>query len=58
MRTVRSLIEELQTFPPEAACFAYEGEVTGVIVNHGKQQGIVYCNEGTPESEEPETEPV
>ena len=36
MRTVKNLIEELQKFPEDAACHAYEGEDTGItIVGYG-----------------------
>ncbi len=65
MRTVKSLIEELQKFPPGATCFAYEGEVSGLIVNYGNQYlingaivpyqiGTIHCGEG--DRDEPETE--
>jgi len=32
MRLVKDLIAELQRFPPDARCYAYEGEITGVVV--------------------------
>lgn len=32
MRTVASLIRELQKFPPDAMCHAYEGERCGLTV--------------------------
>ena len=34
MRTVKSLIEELKKFPDDAQCFAYEGEVSGLVITH------------------------
>jgi hypothetical protein len=50
MRTVKSLIEELQKFPPEAMCYAYEGEIIGVVVyeptaDNKHYLGYVYCGE-------------
>lgn len=32
MKTVASLIRELGKFPPDALCYAYEGEVRGIVV--------------------------
>lgn len=32
MRTVKWLREELAKFPDDALCFAYEGEVTGIVI--------------------------
>jgi hypothetical protein len=32
MRTVGDLVAELSRFPPDALCYAYEGEVRGVVV--------------------------
>ena len=32
MRTVESLIKELEKFPKDATCFAYEGEEIGVAI--------------------------
>jgi hypothetical protein len=32
MITVGKLIEKLQSFPPDALAYAYEGEMTGVVV--------------------------
>lgn len=49
MQTVESLIRELQKFPSNAICHAYEGEVTGVIVstrdNRLGDLGYVPCSE-------------
>ena len=49
MRTVRSMIEELQKFPPNALCYAYEGEVIGLVIEHADRsrqgQGVIYCSE-------------
>jgi len=32
MRTIKSMIEALQKFPYDAMCYAYEGEVTGIVI--------------------------
>jgi hypothetical protein len=39
MITVRDMIEALSIFPPDALCYAYEGEVTGVVIvdNNGPE---------------------
>jgi hypothetical protein len=54
MRTVRSLIEELAKFPDEALCYAYEGEITGIVVRHGGREGVIHCGER--EGAQPQTE--
>ncbi len=49
MRTVKWLRAELAKFPDDAECYAYEGEVTGVVVNSPdplfRNKGIIYCSE-------------
>ena len=52
MLTVKQLRIELAKFRDDALCYAYEGEVTGVIVNppgnplvYGDQQGVIYCSD-------------
>lgn len=45
MRTIKSLISELQKFPEDALCYAYEGEVTGVIIGDGGSLGYIECCE-------------
>ena len=46
MRTVKELKEELARFDDSDTCFAYEGEVTGIIVEReGHGQGVIYCSE-------------
>ena len=42
---VKDLILELQKFDGELDCFAYEGEVSGVIIEGENEQGVIYCNE-------------
>jgi hypothetical protein len=32
MKTIKSMIEALRRFPEDAICYAYEGEVTGVVI--------------------------
>ncbi len=53
MRTVKSLIEELDKFPQEALCHAYEGEIVGIVIRHGGREGVIHCGEH--EGAEPET---
>ena len=55
MRTVKSLREELRKFPDDAQCFAYEGEVDGLVIKHPyyRNQGVIHC--GEEEREEKET---
>lgn len=60
MRTVKWLREELLRFPDDAVVFAYEGEVTGLVIEHSTQprdigqQGVIYCSEN--ENREQKTE--
>jgi hypothetical protein len=59
MRTVESLIRELQTFPSDAVCWAYEGEVSGIVIAEPagyprKEIGVIHCGEG--DIDEPPTE--
>ena len=60
MRTVAWLKKELERFPEDAVCFAYEGEVTGLVIEMpGKRpqnQGVIYCSERDDEGKE--TEPI
>ena len=45
MKTVKELKTELNKFKDSDLCYAYEGEVTGIIINRGRQQGVIYCSE-------------
>lgn len=45
---VRELIAELQKFPPDAYAYAYEGEITGVIIV-GKWQRNADGSSGRPQ---------
>lgn len=68
MRTVSDLITELQKFPPDAVCYAYEGEVCGVVVEEKekptdpdgrflpRRQGVVHCSEYVGLGDDRETE--
>jgi hypothetical protein len=57
MRSVKSMIDELQKFPEDAMCYAYEGEVTGLVIikpNSGslKQDanlGVIWATESKEE---------
>ncbi|MCS5693646.1 MAG: hypothetical protein ACKO22_04630 [Cyanobium sp.] len=51
---MKSLIEELTRFPDEALCHAYEGEITGIVIRYGGDEGVIHC--GALEGAEPETE--
>jgi hypothetical protein len=57
--TIKKLKEELNKFPDDCLCFAYEGEVTGLIIEHPamKGQGVIYCSEGEDDNEETELLP-
>lgn len=58
MRTVEWLRNELSKFPDDAVCFAYEGEVVGIIIEHAderlRNQGVIYCSESSDEGKETE----
>lgn len=57
MRTVAWLKAELAKFPDDAVCFAYEGEVTGLVIEFSERrsrddepsrcwaQGTIFCSE-------------
>jgi len=56
MITIKKLKEELEKFPEDALCYAYEGEVTGLIIERASEplmdNGVIYCSEGDgPEKE-------
>jgi hypothetical protein len=63
VRTVKELKEELSKFPDDAVCFAYEGEVHGIVIEmmqDGKRnirkQGVIHCGESCKLGDEGETE--
>jgi hypothetical protein len=60
MITVAKLREELEKFPDDAVCFAYEGEVIGIVIERPGErmqgQGVIYCSES--EDVEPDTLPL
>lgn len=53
MRTIKELKAELDKFPDDCVCYAYEGESTGIIVEypnerrpgHWGDQGIIWCED-------------
>jgi len=46
MRTVQYLIDELKKFNPNDLCFAYEGEETGIVIEHKPYgQSLIRCSE-------------
>lgn len=47
MLTVGQLKRELDKFKDSDLCYAYEGEVSGVIINRGEAQGVIYCSESS-----------
>ena len=56
MRTVKELIAELQKFPEDAQCYAYEGEAFGLNItdaNDSDNNGFIHCGPYT--NDEPET---
>lgn len=56
MITIKKLKEELNKFDDDCVCYAYEGEVTGLIIEKKGDklgnQGIIYCSEGDDSDEE------
>ena len=32
MKTISEIIDELEKFPPDALAYAYEGEITGIVI--------------------------
>lgn len=44
-KTVGEIIKELQEYPEDAECYAYEGEVIGLIITVDKNQYVVECRE-------------
>jgi hypothetical protein len=61
MRTVAWLRNELTKFPEDAVCFAYEGEVTGIIIAFDEKpvrpQGVIYCSDSDDSGKESELLP-
>jgi len=56
-RTVKELREELAKFRDDAVCYAYEGEVTGIVISPPGSwggPGVIYCGESA--DVEPPTE--
>jgi len=46
MRTVKWLKEQLSKYPDDALCYAYEGEVRGVVVvKTDRTHGFIPCSE-------------
>jgi hypothetical protein len=44
MKTVAELMRELEKFPDDARCWAYEGEVTGIVIEskNGTKSGLIH----------------
>jgi len=65
-KRVSDLIAELSKFPMDAQCYAYEGEVTGVVVVSADYQvqasvtyrtlGVIHCAESREPEDEPQTQ--
>ena len=57
MRTVKSMIDALRRFPEDATCYAYEGEVVGVVIverdkahlHKQTELGVIWATEGDQE---------
>lgn len=50
MKTVAELIQELNKFPDDAECNAYEGEACGIVITHvtddgTNRSGFIYCSD-------------
>ena len=58
MITIKKLKEELSKFDEDCVCFAYEGEITGLVIEkvgcRMQNQGIIYCSEDNDEGKETE----
>ena len=52
-RTVGWLKKELEKFPEQCLCFAYEGEVSGIVINYERslKQGFIHLREDGVEKE-------
>lgn len=48
MISVKKMKEELNKFPEDAMCYAYEGEITGVVVvdKDREEVGYIHASEG------------
>ena len=59
MITIKKLKEELEKFDDNCVCFAYEGEVIGLVIENPndrfRKQGVIYCSEGDDEGKNTET---
>jgi len=55
MRSVSSLIEELKKFPPDSICYAYEGEITGIVIVDKEDRELGYITTSESGEEEGET---
>lgn len=59
MKTVKQLRDDLAKFPDDAVCFAYEGEICGLIISRkgesyvAGKQGHIICT-GDPEETDDE----
>lgn len=48
MITVKQAIEALSKYPAEALCYAYEGEITGIVVvtpGEKRELGVIEASE-------------
>jgi len=55
MRSVKWLKEQLSKYPDDALCYAYEGEVRGVVVvKRDRSQEFIPCSEGLDEKRDPD----
>ena len=48
MVTIKKLIEKLQTFDSTLMCYAYEGEVSGIVIvdENKNEKGFIMCSAG------------
>jgi hypothetical protein len=52
--TVAKMIEELQKYPQDAVCHAYEGEVIGLVITSKDGDQLGYIDTAREWDEEPE----
>jgi len=45
VKTVAEIKKDLDMFDDSDLCFAYEGEVIGLVINRNGKQGVIHCSE-------------
>jgi hypothetical protein len=58
MKTVKAMIEALQQFPPDAKCYAYEGEDCGLVIVDADMKRSGWITAGDWDSEDTKVIPM